>query len=199
MRYQVPNTRSITSLTEESYLVVVITAGAQRRQSMSKKEIHPRMITKSMKPFGTEPRTGDECFANGIFEFNITLMNAYIDSHPDEFQKVEIEVDGYYKFFERPDINRQYVEEADIDRPIILAEIAPDRIYHGYPEINNDFYSRGYNLIDGHHRLHKAHKMGNEKIHAWVLPMEQHCRFMYKGFEQYREYWNEKLGMKECK
>lgn len=131
---------------------------------MSKKVIHPRMITKSMKPFGTEPRAGDEYFANGIFEFNITMMNAYIDSHPEEFQK---------------------------------AEIAPDRLYHGYPTIDQDFYSRGYNLIDGHHRLHKAHQLGHEEIiWAWILSMEQHCRFMFKGFEKYMEYWNDKLGIK---
>ena len=163
---------------------------------MSKKVIHPRMITKSMKPFGTEPRAGDEYFANGIFEFNITMMNAYIDSHPEEFQKVEIDVERYEKTFRRSEINQQYVEDADINQPVILAEIAPDRLYHGYPTIDQDFYSRGYNLIDGHNRLHKAHQLGHEEIWAWILPMEQHCRFMFKGFEKYMEYWNDKLGIK---
>lgn len=36
---------------------------------------------------------------------------------------------------------------ADLTRPVILAEITPDRLYHGYPFITEDFYSRGYNLI----------------------------------------------------
>ena len=120
-------------------------------------------------------------------------MNEYIDQHLDEFEKVEIDVAQYYHHFKKPDMNQTYVEQAELGRPIIFAEISPDRLYNGYPNIGEDYYARGYNLIDGHHRLHKAYQLGIKIIYAWILPMEQHYQFMCRGFEEYREYWNKKL------
>jgi len=91
------------------------------------------------------------------------------------------------------EMNPDYVAAADLSRPVILAEIAPDRLHHGYPNISNDYYSRGYNLIDGHHRLMKAKQSGVEKLRAYVVSMEQHIPYMTEGFEEYVEYWNSKL------
>lgn len=45
-----------------------------------------------MKPIELERNPGDEFYPNGIFEFHITRMNDYIDQHPGEFEKVEIDV-----------------------------------------------------------------------------------------------------------
>lgn len=60
----------------------------------------------------------------------------------------------------------------------------------GFPE---DFYSRGYNLIDGHHRLAKAEKCELASLSAYIIRMEQHISFMTEGFETYVGYWNNKL------
>lgn len=158
------------------------------------KALHPRMITEAMRPMELERNDGDEFYPNGIFEFHITRMIEYINQHQDEFKKVKIDVEYYYRFFKNPDIKQMYVEQADLERPVIFAEITPDRLYNGYPEIGEDYYSRGYNLIDGHHRIHKAHQLGIKAIWAWIVPMEQHYRFMSKGFEKYKEYWNGKLS-----
>lgn len=159
-----------------------------------KKVLHPRTITEEMRPIKFERSVGNEFFPNGVFEFHITGMYEYIDQHQDEFKKVLIDVEYYYRYYKEIDIDQKHVDESDIERPVILAEIAPDRLYHGYPGIQEDFYSRGYNLIDGHHRLHKAHQLGVKTIWAWILPMEQHYRFMSRGFDEYKEYWNGKLS-----
>jgi hypothetical protein len=152
------------------------------------------MITEVMRPMELERNDGDEFYPNGIFEFHITRMIKYINQHQGEFEKVKIDVENYYRYFMNPDINQMYVEQADLERPVIFAEITPDRLYNGYPGIGEDYYLRGYNLINGHHRIHKAYQLGIKMIWAWILPMEQHYQFMSKGFEKYREYWNGKLS-----
>jgi len=71
------------------------------------------------------------------------------------------------------------MEHVEISRPIILAEIAPGR----------------YNLIDGNHRLEKAHRMGIKTIQAYRLNATQHIKFLIgkKTYTTYIEYWNSKL------
>lgn len=54
-------------------------------------------------PCTVEP--GDEFFANGIFEFNITRLLAFVVARPERFS----------------------VEAADVLRPVLLAEISPGR------------------------------------------------------------------------
>jgi len=140
-----------------------------------------------------ELQPGDEYFLNGIFKFHITKLNEYIDEYIEEFKVEVINVNEYFRCFCNEELNSKYVEAADLNRPIILAEISPDRLFHGYPTISDKYYSRGYNLIDGHHRLAKAKQIGREKLSAYVVRMEQHIPFMVEGFEQYVEYWNSKL------
>jgi len=70
-------------------------------------------------------------------------------------------------------------EAVDVDRPVILAEIAPDR----------------YNLIDGHHRIEKARKRGMEFVPAFRVAAEQHMAFLTTctGYTAYIDYWNQKV------
>ncbi|WKY43063.1 hypothetical protein Q5O14_10340 [Eubacteriaceae bacterium ES2] len=63
----------------------------------------------------------------------------------------------------------------------------------GLTRIPEDYYSRGYNLIDGHHRLDKAKKYEVTALPAYIIRMEQHISFMTEGFEAYVGYWNGKL------
>jgi len=148
-------------------------------------------LSADRKNYAVEP--GDETFRNGMFKFHITKLNEYIDKFTEKFHVVEIDVDEYYEHFGYRDMNPEYIESADIKRPVLLAEIAPDRLHHGYPGITKDYYSRGYNLIDGHHRLAKAKEAGQARLKAYLIPMEQHSDYIYEGFETYVEYWNSKL------
>ena len=84
---------------------------------------------------------GDEIFMNGIFVFNITRMVEHILKNPDVFLPEDVSVKDLHSF---RSLNESHVNAADIRRPVILAEIAPSR----------------YNLIDGHNRVEKAHRMG---------------------------------------
>ncbi|MDA8090707.1 MAG: ParB/Srx family N-terminal domain-containing protein [Nitrospiraceae bacterium] len=52
-----------------------------------------------------------------------------------------------------------------------------------------------YNLIDGHHRMEKARRMGIKSVQAYRLNVEQHLKFLTskKAYLSYIEYWNSKL------
>ncbi len=90
---------------------------------------------------------GDEFYTNGIFVFNITKMTEYIIDNPGVFVPEEVAVEDIHKFLS---INESQVESVDIFKPVILAEIAPSRL----------------NLMDGQHRVEKAHSMGIETLKA---------------------------------
>ena len=120
---------------------------------------------------------GDELFPNGIFEFNITKMIEYIQSNSDQFILEEVKAGDFFKEFSS--INDSHVESVDVSKPVILAEISPDR----------------YNLIDGNHRMEKARRMGIKEIQAYKLNADQHIKFLTSktAYLAYIEYWNSKL------
>jgi len=124
-----------------------------------------------------EIREGDECFSNGIFEFNITMMLEYIRSNPDQFKPENISVPEFNNDFSV--IDESYIDSVTFSEPVILAEIAPER----------------FNLIDGNHRMEKAKKLGRKEIMAYRLSPEQHIKFLTSrnAYEKYIIYWNEKL------
>jgi hypothetical protein len=65
----------------------------------------------------------DEFFPNGIFEFNITKMIAFINANPSQFSVEEIEVKRY-AIWDAKQLNEETVAKANISNPIILAESA---------------------------------------------------------------------------
>ena len=120
---------------------------------------------------------GDELYPNGIFEFNITRLLAFIHAHTDCFPT---------EFVELVDIpgcggslDEAAVGAADLSRPIVLAEIAPGR----------------YNLIDGHHRVAKARREKVRRLPAHRVRCPEHVAFLTstRAYETYVEYWNSKL------
>jgi len=119
----------------------------------------------------------DEYFPNGIFEFNITKLQKYIDDNPGTFKPVPVEVHDAQTYFSI--INESHLLNVDISKPVILAEIAPDK----------------YNLIDGHHRMARAYKAGIKEIMAYKLPAACHMNFITstRSYKIYVEYWNSKL------
>ena len=71
------------------------------------------------------------------------------------------------------------MDSVELTARVILAEIAPGRL----------------NLIDGHHGMEKARRMGVKRILAYKLNVEQHMQFLTdkKAYVAYVEYWNSKL------
>ena len=120
---------------------------------------------------------GDEYMANGIFIFNITKMITDIKSNPTAYNRHKISVAAYRDPF--VNLNEEYIPNADLAIPIIAAEIRPGQ----------------YTAIDGRHRLEKAHREGVAELEAYILPPEQHTRFLttQKGYEAFIQYWNLKI------
>ncbi len=133
------------------------------------------IIDRNFNPFPAEE--DDELYRNGIFIFNITKMLEYIRDNPDLFIPEVISVKKVYS--KSPYINESHLDIVDISAPVILAEIAPDR----------------YNLIDGNHRVEKAHRQNIESVNAYRIKAEQHIRFLVsrEAYEKYVEYWNGKI------
>ena len=120
---------------------------------------------------------GDELFPNGIFVFNITKMIAYLEKNQDEVLSAMVSVDDYRSSFAL--LDEEHIEATDCTKPIILAEISPDR----------------FNVIDGNHRIEKAYRSNIELIPAYVLSPKYHMPFLtsVKSYQSYVEYWNAKL------
>ena len=120
---------------------------------------------------------GDEVYRNGIFEFNITKMIEWIRKDPGDIRLEAVAVKDFCKEFSS--IDEAHVDQTDISRPVIFAEIAPGQ----------------YNLIDGNHRMEKARQMGLVSLMAYRLNVEQHMKFLTdkNAYVSYVEYWNSKL------
>ncbi len=120
-------------------------------------------------------REGDELFANGIFEFNVTRI---LDCLADSFTRIELAEITVSEFSKFSVINESHVDSVDISRPVVLAEISPGN----------------YNLIDGHHRMAKARRLGINNVKAYKLNVDQHIAFLTskKAYQSYVEYWNSK-------
>ena len=121
--------------------------------------------------------TGDELFPNGIFVFNITKLIEYIHNNRYSVPLEEVTVKDFCKDYSFT--NETYVDSVEISEPVVMAEISPGR----------------YNLIDGHHRMEKARRLGIYSIPAYKLAVEQHVRFLTseKAYVAFIEYWNSKI------
>jgi hypothetical protein len=151
---------------------------------------HPRQL---MIPTDFEPLLPcdfDETYRCGIFLFNIEKLLPYVEEHKGGIQLNSIIVSEWRQ---TGGLDDEYVDLADLDRPVILAEIAPDRAETHTGIRSSDWNTRGFVLIDGHHRVEKAFRYGVKQLPAYILPMEQHIHFMYSGFKEYESYWNRKL------
>ena len=125
-----------------------------------------------------EALDGEEIYPNGIFEFNITRLLAYIDS-AGRFRAEIMAVDDIAHAGNSTRLNEPTILAADLSRPVILAEIAPSR----------------FNLIDGHHRVAKARSEGVLSIAAYRIRCPEHVAFLTstRAYEMYVEYWNSKV------
>ncbi len=134
-------------------------------------------LNKKFEPLPVDE--GDELFANGIFEFNVTALLAFIAGNPDRFPVTSVEVKALSS--NSPDrLNEATIRSANVSVPVILAEISPGR----------------FNVIDGNHRIERARRDGREAIMAHHVRAEQHLAFLtsVKAYEAYVRYWNEKIA-----
>ena len=76
-------------------------------------------------------------------------------------------------------MNEEYLQMADIKKPVIQAEIRPNM----------------FEIIDGNHRMEKAFRDGIELIYSYKLSGEQLLPYFIdeRGYRSYVEYWNSKL------
>jgi hypothetical protein len=137
--------------------------------------IKPKVDTK-FRPCLAED--GDELYPNGIFEFNITRLLSFIEGHREQFlvELVSLATISDYGFRH---LHEETIGAANLSRPILLAEIAPDR----------------FNVIDGHHRVARARREAVSDLPARTIYSPHHVPFLtsIKAYESYVEYWNAKL------
>jgi hypothetical protein len=133
-------------------------------------------LDKGFEPCPAGP--GDEYFANGIFEFNITRLLAFVGANADRFPVEQVEVCALADFGSSH-LEEAAVGAADLSRPILLAEIAPGQ----------------YGVIDGHHRVAKARRQEVAMIPAYRIRCPVHVAFLTSTFayEKYVAYWNDKV------
>lgn len=144
---------------------------SERRQEPAKLR-----LDRHFAPCPSEP--GDELYPNGIFEFNISRLSAFIAANLDRFP-IELIQLADIPDYGPANLDEEAILAADLSRPILLAEIAPDR----------------YNLIDGHHRVARARRGGVHCLPARRLQCPEHVAFLtsVRAYETYVGYWNDKV------
>jgi hypothetical protein len=122
--------------------------------------------------------TGDEVFRNGIFEFNITRLLAFIDAHTERFPREAVAVASTPEYGDSR-LDQATIAAADLSCPVLFAEIAPGR----------------FNLIDGNHRMARARLDGVPTIPAHRIHCPHHVAFLTSlmAYQKYVEYWNGKI------
>lgn len=136
------------------------------------------MKLKSNKKFQPCPvDCDDEIYPNGIFRFNITKMIEYIQKN--NFPVEHVSVKEARSGFSTDLLDEATILKANLEKPIILGEIAPN----------------SFNVIDGNHRLERAYRDGLATIPAYRITPRDHTQFLTdeKSYKTYVSYWNEKL------
>ena len=105
--------------------------------------VHGRLkLNRQFQPCTAEP--GDEFYLNGIFEFNITRLLAFIEAQPQQWAPRSVELAEIPQHGDDSHLDPDAIAAADLSRPILLAEVSPGL----------------YNVIDGNHRLAKGAARG---------------------------------------
>lgn len=157
---------------------------------------YPRYIYEEMKRC-SPPCDGEEIFVNGVFRFNISELLRSLADKKDTIESATITVSDWVDSVAMDKLLPEHIEGADLERPVILLEIAPDyRLYNtDIPE--SDYAARGFVIADGMHRIAKANMHGVPQLPAYLIKMEDHFPFMYQGSQEYMDYWNRKVADRE--
>lgn len=138
--------------------------------------------------FSTDDR--EEWFPNGIFHFNVSRMIRDLgqvddsqDERPTFLSNVKTEVitveDVAERFVDAEVLQAEHIQQAELSRPLIFAEVAPD----------------SFNLIDGHHRIAKAKAAKKATLPAFFIPADEAFRYLSSEDEyaKFVYYWNTKV------
>jgi hypothetical protein len=106
-------------------------------------------------------------------------MLAFMDADPVRYPVESIAVASIPEYGGPGRLDEATVREADLSRPVLLAEISPGR----------------FNLVDGNHRIARARREGVESIPARRIRCPEHLKFLtsVSAYESYVEYWNGKV------
>jgi len=104
-------------------------------------------------------------------------MRTFISNNLDLITLEQIAVNTFFET--SSSLDEYHLENLQIFEPIIMAEIAPGN----------------YNLIDGHHRVERAKRLGMDNLHVYKLTVDQHIEFLTdkRAYLAYIAYWNDKL------
>lgn len=122
---------------------------------------------------------GDEIYPNGIFNFSISRILEHIASGKLKAEEEQINVGEWFKLHIRGAVNEEHLTKVNVRKPVIQAEIRPDR----------------FEIIDGNHRMERAFREGVEFIDSYRLKGEQLLPYFAdeRGYKAFIEYWNSKL------
>ena len=128
-----------------------------------------------------EVDAGDELYPNGVFVFNVTKLLVHIEGNSGDFSVEEVVVDSLG--LTSSNLDETTVQNADLSRPILLAEIAPG----------------SFNVIDGNHRVGRVRRDGIKTLPAYRVGPSVHVPFMTEvaGYKSYVRYWNQKIRDRE--
>jgi len=133
-------------------------------------------LDRTFQPCPAAP--GDELYPNGIFVFNITRLLAFVETHPHAFPVGSVSLADIPDYGGANRLDAEAIRNADLRRPILLAEISPGH----------------YNVIDGHHRIARARRERAAVLPAVRVGSPHHIAFLTstRAYQAYVEYWNSK-------
>jgi hypothetical protein len=145
---------------------------------MAKSQKSTRKLKRQYDYIPCVAMVGEEIYPNGIFKFNITCILEHIGNGNLSPEFEELEVRNWHTNTLSV-INEAHLPSVDCSQPVILGEISPGR----------------YNIIDGHHRIEKAHRKNLPYVPAYKLKMEQLINYFIdlRGYNAFVDYWNSKL------
>lgn len=122
---------------------------------------------------------GDEIFPNGIFLFNITKLQKYINDTPGQFPVQSADIKMFHRFCVE-NLDEETVKNANLERPVLIGEISPGK----------------FNVIDGNHRVEKARRSGIANLPGIFVKPATFTHFLttQSGYEAFIRYWNEKVA-----
>ncbi len=144
-----------------------------------RKPHHPRDIKPDPNFNPCEPQAEDEVFRNGYFHFNITRILADIESGKLIPFYETINVGDWVSAYGEGVINEEHMPNVKLGLPVIQAEISNGR----------------FNIIDGNHRMTKAHREGISSIDSYKLFGPQIASYLISEdrYKSFISYWNDKL------
>ncbi len=140
---------------------------------------HEREIKIDSNFIPCELQYEEECYANGFFHFNISRIIEDIESGKLVVAREQIDVEHWHRRYGAGVINEDHMPNVVLSKPVIQAEIRHDM----------------FEIIEGHHRIEKAHREGVAFIDSYKLIGEQLPQYLTSvdRYKSYINYWNDKL------